>query len=146
MDWYTERLNAAYSLNEEEWPNFFTLSDDSLLSTYCWIAEHPPVDANDNMIHQWNKRLFALWHEIETRRLYHVTEPEQGTFVWPWEIEQVPVFKTLTEELDWTLRQHIGGSATYHNLQAPPGRRRKIGFNNTPDEENMGLYRRERKE
>jgi hypothetical protein len=148
MDWYTERLNTLYGLAEAVWPNYYSATDDTVVMSFCSYSERKPDRWTE---HEWQKHLFALWHEIETRGLFAV-DAEQGTFSYPWEqVEKVPFDLTLPYDAvrpdnmesfaESVAFDCLGGMK--HNTQ---GRKGKVGGNNTPDEENMGLYRRERKE
>lgn len=147
MDYHTEKINMLYGLDESRWPNFFWMNDDQVVSNFCYYSEFEWPNDTPAERHEREKRIFMYWHEIEQRGLYHTTEPEQGTFAYPWEkpdtkIDLAPgntrdVFKELAEAI------LSGGGGLFRNEQ---GRRRKVGYNNTPDEENLGLYRREVKE
>ena len=144
IDVHTVSMNVAYGLNEEEWPSYFGTSNERVVMSYCYTSEHKPDRWTE---HEWQKHLFSLWHEIEQRGLYHETAPEQGTFSYPWEKQKHPFSLSDPNNPEReTFAESIAGSRSASPFFIGEGRRRKIGGPSWEDEENMGLYRRERKD
>lgn len=141
------RMNARYDLNEVGWPVFFTTTSYIVLTEYMILQERIPEDETPEERHVRERAIFALWDEIETRGLFADPVPTvRRSYTWEG-VTPYPGVNASEQEL-WDWRIENGGTigTTYDNLQPPGGRAGKVGFNNTPDEENMGLYRREIKE
>jgi hypothetical protein len=145
---HTARMNNDYNLEEPFWPSFLSDSDYAILSRFCWLDEHVQDDETARMRHVRQRAIFALWDEIEHRALYFPFPQVRKSYPW----EGVPNLRPMPalddhaavdqwmEEVDSDPTWAYGSGS---RMGASPGRSGKVGYNNTADEENMGLYRRE---
>jgi hypothetical protein len=147
---HTARMNAQYNLNEDYWPDFFNAGDYAVQATFVTLAEHPNEDETPEMRHVRERAIFAAWDEIEHRALIMPPRTLMGTASYDW--EGVPNLRPMPSMGDrdavnhWIEESLNDPTAAYgsgpHGSDGG-GRRRKVGYNNTDDEENLGLYRRE---
>jgi hypothetical protein len=147
MDLHTQRMNDRYGLDEPFWPCYFGMDTDFLLATFCYrstlrLWEWDGMTAE--RVHMHERDLFAMFDEIERRGLVEMPakavrsdgERRKGGVVYPWEYD--------ARSTPLTLYDLCGPQSSAAGWGYSPGRARKIGGFFGQDEENMGLYRREK--